>query len=426
MSDKRDNILASWKAQRGEIQAFGGNVTETGLSAEQLYDKLRGSSLPSPAITEQTAMLISTVYACVNLKAGAFASMPARFYERSNAMRTEVVNHELWYMLNEEANPDITASTLWTYLSSSMDFHGDGFAEIKRPSFTSNKIAGLAPHHPLRVQPFRNSQNQLRYRITPDHGGAQYVLYPEDMIHVPSMGFDGLRSPSPITYAARQNISIALAVEDYNAKFFRNGATSDIALKSPKKLDEEQANLLRASFMARQVNGSNYHVPMVLSGGLELQQLSINPDDAALILTRQVTAEEICRALSVIPDMIGIASGSQVANNLEQKSINFVRWTMQPRMNAVKQELNRKIWPVNPKYFMEFDSSELQMGDFKSRMEGYRIAVGRAGERPIMNVDEVRGREKMRPAPGGDSFEPIGKIPSNPADNSNPEGTDKL
>lgn len=412
-AEKGSRVLNAWRAERQAIRALGENSSVSGLTAEQLYETLVGNvSHAGPAITEKTAMLVSTVYACVALKAGALASMPATIYERTEEGRKKAKKNDYWWMFNEQANPNITASTFWKFISSSLDFSGDAFSEIMRPSIFSSKVSGFKPLHPRHVQPFFSSQNGLYYRITPSNGQKQYVLDPADMIHVPSVGFDGLRSPSPITWAARQNIGIALAAEEYSAKFFSNGATSDIALKvTNSKLTPEQAEVLRTSYMARNSasGGKNYHVPIVLSGGIEVENLSINPEDAALITTRQFTVEEICRALSVPPDMVGHAGGSQIANNIDQKSINFIKYTMLDRLNSVQQEFNRKVWPSDPALFLEFNTAGLERGDIKSRYEAYRIGVGRAGERPFLSVNDIRALENLPPVAGGDDMTPVGK-----------------
>lgn len=416
---KGSAILAAWNAERQAIKALGANASESGLTPEQLYDRLvSGSSYSGQPVTVDTAMRVSTVYACVSLIAGAIATISAQIYERTTAGRKKAEGHEYWWLLNEQSNEDITASTMWTHLVSSILFYGDGFLEILRPSISSSKVKGFNLLHPQRVTPFRTTDKRLMYRITPSDGGAQYVLDSADVIHIPSLGFDGLRSVSPITWAAKQNIGIALAAEEYSAKFFEAGASSDIALKAPGKLNPEQADLLRASYLARASGRSNYHVPIVLSGGLEIEKLSINPEDAALISTRQFTVEEICRVFRVPPHMVGhTTSSTSWGTGLEQQSIGFVKYVLLPPITSIQQEFNRKLWPINPRYFVEFNTASLERGDTKTRFEAYRILVGRAGERPIMSVNDIRRLENQEPVDGGDDMTPVGKASdSKPSD----------
>ncbi|WP_137719342.1 phage portal protein [Methylobacillus flagellatus] len=418
VAHKGSTILTQWKAEREAIRALGENGTEIGLTPEQLYERLSGMDGNTHAgqhVTEEIAMRVSAVYGCVDLLAGVISSMPVNIFERKGANRVPV-DHDYWWLLNEQANPEMTAAVVTSWLISSKCFNGDGFFEILRPTFLSKKVSGLLPHHPARVQPFRDmNTKRLYYRITPHDGGPQYVLDPADIIHLPSMGFDGLTSPSPITWSARQNIGIALAAEEYSAKFFRNGATSQIALKSEKKLDKEQIDLLRSSFMAKYSGSGNYHMPLVLSGGLSVETLSINPEDAALIATRQFSVEEICRVFHIPPHMIGHTTNTTSwGTGIEQLSLGFVKYALRPILNALQQELNRKLWPVDERYFVRYDTSEIERGDLKSQYEALRIGLGRAGEKPWFSQNDIRRKIGEPPIVGGDNYDPVA---GKPADN---------
>lgn len=420
---KGSRILTEWKAGREAIRALGENGTELGLTPEQLYERLvsgGGNSFSGQVVSEETAMRVSAVYGCISLVAGVIASLPVKIYERKGENHAEVHGHDYWWLLNEQASQEMTAASAMTWLISSMGFQGDGLWEILRPSVYSSKVIGFRPHHPLRVEPFRDAKSrQIYYRITPVDGGAQYVLDSADVIHVPTLGFNGLRSVSPISWAAKQNIGIALAAEEFSGKFFKNGATSQIALKTDKKLEQDQIDLLRASYLAKQAGGGNYHMPIVLTNGLSVETLSINPEDAALIATRQFTVEEICRVLWRVPPILVGHTGNTTmwGTGVEHLSLGFVKYSLRPVLTAIQQEFNRKLWPTDPRYYIRFDTSEVERGDLKSQFEALRIALGRAGERPWLNVNDVRRKVGEPPVPGGDSYEPVSTSnkPSNPA-----------
>lgn len=417
---KGSKILTEWKAGREAIRALGENGTELGLTPDQLYERLvnsGGNSFSGQVVSEETAMRVSAVYGCISLVAGVISSLPVKIYERDGSNRKEVQGHDYWWLLNEQASNSMTASTALTWLISSMGFQGDGFWEIRRPSLSSNKVSGFIPHHPMRVEPFRgNTRGQILYRVTPVEGGSQYVLDSADVIHTPTLGFNGLRSISPISWAAKQNIGIALAAEEYSAKFFKNGATSQIALKTDKKLEKDQIDLLRASYLAKQAGNANYHMPVILTNGLSVETLSINPEDAALISTRQFTVEEICRVLWRVPPILVGHSGSTTVwgTGVEHLSLGFVKYSLRPILTAIQQELNRKLWPVDERYFVRFDTSELERGDLKSQFEALRVALGRAGERPWLSVNDVRTKLGETPIAGGDNYDPVGK-PTDPS-----------
>ena len=136
---------------------------------------------------------------------------------------------------------------------------------------------------------------------------------------------------------------------------------------------------------------------------MELEKLSITPEDASLLDTRRFQVEEIARIFGVPPHMIGHTSASTSwGTGIEQQSIGFVKYTLQRHLVKIEQELNRKIWPTRARYYVEFSAVGLERGDTKTRNEAYRIALGRAGEPGWMSVNEVRRAENLPPVEGGD------------------------
>jgi HK97 family phage portal protein len=390
-------VLGDWIAGRDGAAAragivAAGDLPNGSLTIDELANLLGANyrSAAGVAVTRESAMRVSVVYAAVSLVAGAIASLPLAIYERESR---EKVEHDYWYLLNENAGGNWSAFALWEYLISAKLFHGDGFCELIRSSVKSSKIIALQPHHPLSVEPFKR-EGRVLYRITPSDGGPQYTRDSADMIHLPSLGFDGLRSPSPITYAGREAIGAAIAAQDYNSRFFANGANIDYALKAPGRLTDKQLTDLKSSLMARAVNGGRG--PLILSGGLEPAQLSINSKDAEILATRLFTVEEISRILGVPPHMIGHTDKqTSFGTGIEQQGIGFVRYTLQRHLTPLKQELNRKFWPMRERLFMEHVVEALERADLKTRYEAYRIAMGRAGEMPWMDANEVRRRENL-------------------------------
>lgn len=384
-------------------QAAGENAVTTGLTAEQLMQVLSVGNLTAAGVpvTPEVAMRQSTVYGCVALLSGAAAALPVGVFERVDDTRRKA-SHDYWWFLNEQANEDMSTFTAWQYLISGKLFYGDGFAELLRPSAASSRVIGWKPLHPLRVQPFvstgAGSEGRLYYRVTPANG-APYVLDPADMIHLPSLGFDGLTSPSPITYAAREAIGAALAAENYSARFFNGGASFDYALKTAAKLDKTQLeNLYLSLSMRTQQNGPR--APLILTGGLEPATLSWNLRDSEIVALRLLGVEEICRIFGVPPHLVGHTQKSTSwGTGLEEQGASFVRYTLQQLLTPIAQEFNRKLWPTRSRYFVEHITAALERGNLKARYEAYRVALGRAGEMPFMDADEIRRNENMPPNP---------------------------
>lgn len=392
-------VLGEWlstregAAERAGIVALGENSTSS-LTLSELTAMIGASAVSSSgaSVTADTAMKVSAVYGCVSLIAGAISTLPLGVFQRTAEGRDKA-EHPYWWLFNEQASEAWTSSAAIEYLISSKLFYGDGFGRLIR-SNRSNQVVGWEPLHPLSVQPFKHDGKVL-YRVTKS-GDAPYTLDSSDMIHLPSLGFDGLTSPSPITYAAREAIGTAISAQQFSGQFFAGGANFDYALKTTSKLSAEQLAQLKASLLGRAQNGGRG--PLILSGGLEPAQLSVNSKDAEILATRLFTVEEICRVFGVPPHMVGHTDKTTSwGSGIESQGIGFVRYTLQRHLTPMQQELNRKLWPVRERFFVEHITAALERGDLKGRYEAYRIALGRAGEMPFMEPDEVRRLENMPP-----------------------------
>ena len=393
-------VLGAWLserdggAQRAGVVALGENSTAS-LTLNELASMIGATSMSASgaSVTADSAMRVSAVYGCVSLIAGAIATLPLGVFQRTPEGRDKA-DHPYWWLFNEQASDGWTSSTAIEYLVSAKLFYGDGFGRLIRGN-RSNQVIGWEPLHPLSVQPFKTPDGKLLYRVNKS-GQAPYTLDASDMIHLPSLGFDGLTSPSPITYAAREAIGTAISAQQFSGHFFAGGANFDYALKTPAKLTAEQLTQLKASLLGRAQSGGRG--PLILSGGLEPAQLSVNSKDAEILATRLFTVEEICRVFGVPPHMVGHTDKTTSwGSGIESQGIGFVRYTLQRHLTPMAQEINRKLWPVREKYFVEHITAALERGDLKGRYESYRIAMGRAGEMPFMSADEVRRLENMPP-----------------------------
>lgn len=402
------SVLNAWRAGHGpEATRTGtitnGNVTTTNLTMQELANLIGGGggAQNGPAVSRESALRVSTVYACVGLIAGAISTLALPIYERTATGRA-VAEHPYFWMLNEEPNPEMSAAVFWEYMVTARMFYGDAFAEIVRGSYRSSEVKGLRAHHPGRVQPYRDNEGGIWYKITPEIG-SPYVLSPADILHIPSLGFDGLRSPSPITYAARQAISTSISTAEFNSNFFVNGARPDFALQTDGTLTQDQADLLRATWMTRHGGASNAHLPAVLTGGLKVQQLTMSAHDSQILATSAWNLEEICRVLGVPPFMVGSTEKSTSwGTGQENMGRGFVKYTLLRDLKKIAQEVNRKFWPSRAKYFVEHDVTGIERSDLKTENDALRVASGRAGEDAWMTVNEIRHMKLLPPVEGGD------------------------
>lgn len=375
-------------------------ITRSSSSWDFMWNSVKGL----PAVNERSAMTVSTAYACVNLIAGAISSLPMHIYLRKpDGERDQLHNEDLWWVLNEQFLPRWAASNGWEYMVQSLLFHGDAFAEIKRNG--AGQVIGLQPIHPSKVQPIPTPDGmRLVYAILSNEAGGRgfnKAIDQDDMLHVAGFGFDGTRSISPLQHHLANSVAVALAMQEYAGRFFANSARPDVVLTTDQKIDAVQADIIRDRWQELYGGLGNSHRPAILGQGFKVEPLTMTAEDAQLLASRQFQIEEVARAFGVPPFMIGhTEKTTSWGSGVETMGTGFVRFTLRQHLTKFQNEFNRKLFRSGGK-FVEFDTFELERADMRSLFEGFRVALGRAGEPGFMTTDEVRSKLNLKRLPGG-------------------------
>lgn len=359
------------------------------------------------AVTDATAMQVTTVYACINKLSGAISQLPINLYRH----RGEVGGDEplgrtpLWWLLNESPDPGWTAASWKEWQVLCVALRGDAFTLIerdRRPS-AGGAVRALVPLNPDDVTVYRDADYRVAYAVTMRPSGQMRAVLPDDMIHITGCGFNGLRSYSVIQHAGKTAVGNSLAASEYAGRTFKDGAMQQIAVKFPKGMTVEQADFFRQSFAATYNGNEGRKYPLVLTEGGEAQELSMSPADSQLLESRQFERHEICQAFGVPPILIGDSEKvSSWGTGIEQITIGFVRYTVKPMLKRWEEELNRKLYRQAPN-FLRFELSELMRGDSAAQAAFFRAAIGGASAGSgWMTVNEVRATQNLAPVPGGD------------------------
>lgn len=359
---------------------------------------------PTPSgqqVTEQTAMQTSAVYACVRILAESVASLPLHLYEVSEGNRNRAYEHSLYALLHDQVNEDMTSFIFRETLMTHLLLWGNAYAQIIRNG--RGEVLGLYPLLPDQMEVIRTKSNQLFYvytKVDEQFKETKVSLKTEDVLHIPGLGFDGLVGYSPIAMA-KNTIGLSIAAEEYGAKFFANGANPGGILEHPGIVKDPER--LRQSWQA-QFSGTNQHRIAVLEEGMSFKQTTIPPDQAQFLETRKFQLNEIARLFRIPPHMIGDLERSSY-NNIEQQSMEFVKYTLNPWVTRWEQALKKALLTPQEKasYQIKFNVNGLLRGDYESRMNGYAVAR-QNGWLSANDIRELEDLNKISPEEGGDKY----------------------
>ena len=356
---------------------------------QNTYTFFFGPTPSGKTVNEHTALTTSAVYACVRVLSETIASLPLHVYRRTGQGKEKAMEHNLYYLLHDEPNPEMTSFVLRETLMGHLLLWGNAYAQIIRDG--RGKVVALYPLLPDRMEVGRTESGELYYCYLKD--GQEYLLCREEVLHIPGLGFDGLVGYSPIAMA-KNAIGMALATEEYGSRLFANDARPSVVLEHPGILKDPEK--IRDSWNQIYRGSENAHKVAVLEEGMQVKTLSMPPEQAQFLETRKFQIEEICRIFRVPPHLVGNLDRATFSN-IEHQSISFVVHTIRPWLVRLEQAFNKALFSEKEKgdYFTSFVVDGLLRGDYASRMQGYSVGI----QNGFMSPNDVRSLENMNPIP---------------------------
>lgn len=413
VSNKGSVILAKFMADR-QAQRIQNATTDSVMvrSGDPQVIELFGGAPASSgyAVTEATAMRVAAVAACVQLIGGTIASLPLPVYEETPEGRKKI-KPKLHRLLNLEPCQAWTAASMTDRWIRSIAFRGDAFSRIIRDRM--GEPLKIIPLHPDRVRVTVTDDADIIYAYQP-RNGSPIGIHSDDMLHIPGFGYDGDtgRARSIIHHAAHQSIGIALAADDFSGQFFKNSGMQKHLIKTDAKMDPDLIEKLRSEYIKKYGGGNNVGVPMILTEGLDLKEISLSSADVELLDSRKYQVIDIARAFGVPPVMIGANdTTSSWGTGIEQITLGFVKFILQAYLVKIEQEVNRKFFP-NDDRFVEYNLQGLLKGDSESEAKYLREMLGGSQGPGLMKLNEVRAIKnlpKLSVEEGGERiYEPKG------------------
>jgi HK97 family phage portal protein len=370
------------------------------------YRFFMGNSTSGKRVNERSAMQMTAVYSCVRILSEAVAGLPLHLYQYTDkSSKEKAVENPLYFLLHDEPNTEMTSFVFRETLMTHLLLWGNAYLQIIRNG--KGEVVGLYPLMPDRMTVNRDEKGRLYYEYMVSSDDAKTLkdgtvrLSPYDVLHIPGLGFDGLVGYSPIAMA-KNAIGLAIAAEEYGSKFYANGATPSGILEYPGTVKEPDK--VREIWNAGFGGSSNAHKIAVLEEGMKYTPISISPNEAQFLETRKFQINEIARIFRVPPHMVGDLEKSSFSN-IEQQSLEFVKYTLEPWLVRWEQAMQRSLIPQDDKskYFIKFNVDGLLRGDYQSRMQGYATAR----QNGWMSANDIRELENLDRIPaedGGDLY----------------------
>lgn len=348
------------------------------------------------AVTVPTALEFSAVYRAVTLISGTLAGLTMHGYTKDGSVRVPLPDDDQLAQLLDDPHPDMTPFELWELVYGAILLWGNAYLRVLRDPL--GRIRELWWVDPGCVKAGRADDGTKVYVI--DHGLPTQQVHTDDtMLHIPGFGYDGVCGVSVIR-AARHGIGVALAAEEYGGRLFGNGSLATGILQTEQRLDQTAASELKALWKAAGTGLESAHDVRVVGSGAKFQQLTIPPEDAQFLQTREFQVTEVARWFGLPPHMLAqVDKSTSWGTGIESQQIAMVVYTFALYFNRVEQRITKLARRIpGPRRYVKVGVEGLLRGDSASRSAFYNTMFNLGA----LSTNEIRALEDLPPVPGGD------------------------
>lgn len=371
--------------ERAIRSVLGGGITTAGVS-----------------VSEDLAMRQATVYSCVNILSRTIGMLPCHLMERKKEMKNIAYDFYLYPLLHDMPNEYMTANEFWSMAVNHLVLRGNFYAlKVKKRALKVGQIIELIPLSPdsmQKVEQLPDYRIIYTYRL-PD--GTTKEIPNTEIMHLKGMTLNGYMGVSPIAYI-RESIGLALATEEFGARYFGTGTHPSMIVEHPGSLSAQaQSNLTQSLADAYSGLGKSHRL-MLLEEGMKAHAITINPEDSQFLESRRYQKEEIIDIFLSMPLTLISAGHTPTFASAEQFSIGFIMYALMPWIVNIEKAIYRDLLTVEERkrYYAKFNISGLQRGAFKDQIEAMQTAINCE----IINPNTARSWLDLNPYEGGDEY----------------------
>lgn len=366
------------------------------LTPDNIFGYVGGTAKAGVTVDGESALSLSPVWRAVDVLSSTIALLPIEVIRETAAgNQTKAARHPVQFLLGDSPNDEVSAYDFMQCLVANAVLTGNGYAYIER-DLRQGPAKAIYNLDPTRVTPYFDGMGRLFYRID------QYkdAVAPRDMIHIKGLTWNSFTGMDMIRHH-KESFGLGIANRDYGANFYSNGAHLSGVLKHPGKLTQDAYSRLISSWKQSYGGASKAGATAVLEEGMSFERLGLDPGTAQFLETGRKTIADVSRIFGV-PQFLLEDLDRATFNNIEQLTLLFVRHTILPWCERIRNEFNRKIFATSERgrYKIRFVLSSLLQGDTQSRGEYYSklFNIG------ALSPNDIRRMEGLNPVEGGDKY----------------------
>ena len=348
---------------------------------------------PTTQVSPETALTFSAVWAAMRLLSESISTLPVGVFRKENNGDNVEVESDLSFLVKYQPNSYQNKITFYEKIIMDMLSDGNSYVQIVRNR--NGRVLELLPLNYGDVETYTLA-NKLYY--SDENSGETHDS--ENILHFKMItGPDGISGLSPIQQC-KDAIGWGMDVQKYSSTFFRNGGKLSGILESDRALSEQAIDRLRNSFNKNYGTLSGSNQTAVLEEGLKYKSISVTPDQAQFLASRQFSIQEVARIFGLPPHLLKDLSASSF-NNIEMQSQEFVSYSLMPYISKIELEMSLKLFRRNNigREYIKFNVNGLLRGNVKDRADYYKTAITNGW----MTVNEVRAKEDLNKVEDGDS-----------------------
>lgn len=331
----------------------------------------------------------STVFAAISKQAQIISTMPP--YRTKN---DETISDLAWMR-----NPQPAVYTGWIEAMEQIVFsylaEGEVFLYATSRFESSGRISSWVVLNPSLVDVELNGMVRS-YRVN------KQAVSSDDILHIRYSSWPGdARGHGPLEAGARSMFG-AEALEKYAANLAIRGGIPWGTLETPRRLTADQARSMQSQYVAARASAMG--APAILSGGLQLKPLTINPKDMALLELRQFDESRLAVLLGVPPFLLALPSGADSLTYSTTESMYDFHWrsSLRPMAAKLMEAITNWTLPFSPEERLELNRDEYTRPSFSDRVTAWATLHGIVdddGKRAI-DVAGIQRAERLKSAPG--------------------------